>query len=159
MYNTYIIVYIRNILCICQDRKLEERTGRLAPSTKEGSSMSRKNKKKGASTVDRKEERLTDETKKVPLDEMKKGCAHMEREEDQHYRCLCPPQIKLQGHLRRQPTVPRGMTSLLEELDLCIRKWRIQTLREVNNRAKLRSHKINKAKFDHRELGVRGSVG
>jgi hypothetical protein len=35
--------------------------------------MSRKRKKKGASTVDRKEERLLDERKKVPLDEMKKG--------------------------------------------------------------------------------------
>jgi hypothetical protein len=34
--------------------------------------MSRKEKKKGASTVNRKEERLSDERKKVPLDEMKK---------------------------------------------------------------------------------------
>jgi hypothetical protein len=34
--------------------------------------MSRKKKRKGASTVDRKEERLSDE-RKVPLDEMKKG--------------------------------------------------------------------------------------
>lgn len=50
-----------------------ERTDRHAPSTKEGPSMSRKKKKKGASTVDRKEERLSDERKKVPLDEMKKG--------------------------------------------------------------------------------------
>jgi hypothetical protein len=32
-----------------------------------------KKKKKGASIVDRKEERLSDERKKVPLDEMKKG--------------------------------------------------------------------------------------
>jgi hypothetical protein len=49
-----------------------ERTGRHAPSTREGPSMSSKNKKKRASTVDRKEERLSDERKKVPLDEMKK---------------------------------------------------------------------------------------
>jgi hypothetical protein len=50
-----------------------ERTSCHAPSTKERPSMSRKKKKKGASTVDRKEERLLDERKKVPLDEMKKG--------------------------------------------------------------------------------------
>jgi hypothetical protein len=35
--------------------------------------MSRKKKKKGTSTVDRKEERLLDERTKIPLDEMKKG--------------------------------------------------------------------------------------
>jgi hypothetical protein len=50
-----------------------ERTGHHAPSTKEGSSMSRKKNKKGASTVDRKQERLSVERKKVPSDEMKKG--------------------------------------------------------------------------------------
>jgi hypothetical protein len=51
-----------------------ERVDRHAPSTKEGPSMSRKKKKKGASTVvDRKEEKLLDERKKIPLDEMKKG--------------------------------------------------------------------------------------
>jgi hypothetical protein len=44
----------------------------------------------------------------------------MEREEDLRYRCLSPPQIKLQGHLCRQPMVPRDTTSSLEELDLCI---------------------------------------
>jgi hypothetical protein len=55
--------------------------------------------------------------------------------------------------------VPRGTTSSLEELELCIRKWRTQTACEVNNRAKLRSHIINKAEFDHREWGVRDSVG
>jgi hypothetical protein len=93
------------------------------------------------------------------LDEMKKEGTHMEREEDLRYCCLSPPQIKLQGHLRRQPTVPRGTTNSLEELDLYIRKWRTQTLREVNNQAKLRSHRINKAELDHREWGVRGSVG
>jgi hypothetical protein len=107
--------------------------------------MSRKKKKKGASTVvDRKEEKLSDERKKIPLDKMKKGCTHMEREEDLCYCCLNPPQIKLQGYLRRQPTVPRGTTSSLEELELCIRKWRTQTPCEVNNRAKLRSHITNK---------------
>jgi hypothetical protein len=35
-----------------------ERIGRHAPSTKEGPSMGRKKKKKGASTINRKEERL-----------------------------------------------------------------------------------------------------
>jgi hypothetical protein len=50
-----------------------ERTDRHAPSTKEGPSMSRKKKKKGASTVDHKEERFSNERKKVPLDEMNKG--------------------------------------------------------------------------------------
>jgi hypothetical protein len=51
-----------------------ERTDRHAPSTKEGASMSRKKKKKGSSTViDRKKERLSDERKKIPLDEMKRG--------------------------------------------------------------------------------------
>jgi hypothetical protein len=40
-----------------------ERTGRHVPSAKEGPSMSRKKKKKGASTVDRKKERLSDERK------------------------------------------------------------------------------------------------
>jgi hypothetical protein len=75
-----------------------ERTSCHAPSTKKRPSMSRKKKKKGASTVDRKEERLLDERKKVPLDEMKKGVHPMEREEDLHYRCLSPPQIKFQGH-------------------------------------------------------------
>jgi hypothetical protein len=47
-----------------------ERTNHHAPSTKEGPSMSRKKKKKGASTVvDHKEEKLSDERKKIPLDE------------------------------------------------------------------------------------------
>jgi hypothetical protein len=55
--------------------------------------------------------------------------------------------------------VPQGTTSSLEELDLRIRKWRTQTLREVNNRAKLRSYGINKTEFDHQEWGIRGSVG
>jgi hypothetical protein len=73
----------------------------------------------------------------------------MEREEDLHCRCFSPPQIKLQGHLHQQPTVPRGATSSLEELDLRIRMWRTQTPREVNNRGKLKSHRINKAKLDH----------
>jgi hypothetical protein len=41
-----------------------ERTDRHAPSTKEGSSTSRKNKKKGASTVDRKEERFQTRARK-----------------------------------------------------------------------------------------------
>jgi hypothetical protein len=123
---------------------------------KEG--MSRKKKKKGASTAYRKEERLSDERKKVPLDKMK-GCTHMEREEDLRCRCLSPPQIKLQGHLHRQLTVPRGTTSSLEELDLRIRKWGTQTLREVNNRSKLRSHTIDKVELDHREWGERGLVG
>jgi hypothetical protein len=50
-----------------------ERTDRYAPSMKEGRSMRRKKKKKGASTIDRKEERFSDEGKKVPLDEMNKG--------------------------------------------------------------------------------------
>jgi hypothetical protein len=113
-----------------------ERTGHHAQSSKEGPSTRRKKKKKGALTVDRKKERLSDKMKKVPLDE-----------------------IKLQGHLRRQPTVPRGMTSSLEESVPHIRKWRTQTLRDVNNRAKLRSHRIHMAEFDHREWGVRGSVG
>jgi hypothetical protein len=50
-----------------------ERIDRHAPSTKEGPLMSRKKKKKGASTVDRKEKRLLDERKNVSFDEMKKG--------------------------------------------------------------------------------------
>jgi hypothetical protein len=51
-----------------------ERAGHHAPSMKEGPSMSRMKKKKGALTVvDRKEEKLSDERKKIPLDEMKKG--------------------------------------------------------------------------------------
>jgi hypothetical protein len=54
--------------------------------------------------------------------------------------------------------VPWGTTSSLEELDLCIRTWRTRTLHEVNNQAKLRSHRINKAEFNHQEWGVRGSV-
>jgi hypothetical protein len=68
----------------------------------------------------------------------------MEREDDPHYRCLSPTQIKLQGHLCQQSTVPQGTTSSLEELDLGIKKWRTQTLHEVTNRAKLRSHRINR---------------
>jgi hypothetical protein len=44
-----------------------------ALSTKEGASMSRKKKKKGASTVVDHNKRLSDERKKIPLDEMKKG--------------------------------------------------------------------------------------
>jgi hypothetical protein len=40
---------------------------------KEGPSMSKKKKKKGVSTIGRKEERLSDERRKVSLDEMKKG--------------------------------------------------------------------------------------
>jgi hypothetical protein len=84
--------------------------------------MSRKKKKKGPSTVNRKEERLSDE-RKIPLDEMKK---EVEREEDIRYRCLSPPQIKLQGHLRRQPTVPRGTRSWISTSEsgkprLCVR--------------------------------------
>jgi hypothetical protein len=63
----------------------------------------------------------------------------MEREEYLRYRCLSPLQVKLQSHLHRQPMVPRGMTSSLEELDLRIRKWRTQTPREVNNQANSRA--------------------
>jgi hypothetical protein len=49
-----------------------ERTDCYAPSMKEGPSMSRKKKKKGSLTViDCKKERLSDERKKIPLDEMK----------------------------------------------------------------------------------------
>jgi hypothetical protein len=87
----------------------------------------------------------------------RRGCTHMEREEDIRYRCFSPPQIKLQCHLCQQPTVQGTMRSL-EELDLRIREWRTQTLREANDWAKLRSHRINKEEFDHREWGVRGSV-
>jgi hypothetical protein len=43
--------------------------------------MSRMKKKKGASTVvDRKEEKLSDERKKIPLDGMKKGGAPIWKE-------------------------------------------------------------------------------
>jgi hypothetical protein len=85
--------------------------------------MSKKKKKKGASTVNRKEERLSGERKNVPLDEMKKG-VHPYGKEELCYSFLSPPKIKLQGHLFRQPTVPRGTMSSLKELDLRIRKWR-----------------------------------
>jgi hypothetical protein len=54
-------------------RVRRRKTGYHAPSTKQGPWMSRTKKKKGASIVDRKEERLSDEMKKVPFDEMKKG--------------------------------------------------------------------------------------
>jgi hypothetical protein len=117
-----------------------ERSGRHEPSTKEGPSMSRKTKKK--LTIVRKRD-FWMRGRRYHWMRWRRGCTHMEREEDLRYCCLSPPQIKLQGHLRGQP-VPRGTTSSLEELHLRIRKWRTQTLHEVNNRAKLRSHRINK---------------
>jgi hypothetical protein len=140
-----------------------ERTIHHASSTKEGPSLSRKRKKKkkGASTVDRKKERLSDERKKVPLDEMKKWGAPIWKERRTYATVACahPRSSFKVTYIRQQPMVSRGTTSSLEELDLRIRKWRTQTLREVNNRAKFRSHRINKAEFDHRECGVRGSDG
>jgi hypothetical protein len=48
--------------------------------------------------------------------------------------------------------VPRGTMSSLEELDLRNRKWRTQTLREVNNRGKLRSHRINRRRLNDERL-------
>jgi hypothetical protein len=137
-----------------------ERTDRHVPSTKDGPSMSRKRKKKGAPTVNRKEERrLSDEKKNVPLNVTKKRVHPYGKREDLRCRCLSPPQIKLQGHLHRQLTVPQGTTNSLEELDLRMRKWWTQAMRKVNNRAKLRSHRINEAEFNHREWWVRDSVG
>jgi hypothetical protein len=122
--------------------------------------MSRKKKKKGSSTViDRKKERLLGERKKIPLDKMKKGVHPYGKRGGPTLPLLEPTPDQAQGYLCRQPTVPRGTTSSLEELELRIRKWRTQTPREVNNQAKLRSHIITKAEFDHREWGVRGSVG
>jgi hypothetical protein len=82
----------------------------------------------------------------------------MEREEDLRYSCLSPPQIKLQGHLCGQPMVPRGTTSSLEELHLRIRKWRTQTLHEVNNRENSGAIESTR-EFNHREWRVRSSVG
>jgi hypothetical protein len=111
-----------------------ERTGRHAPSKKEGPSMRRKKKTKGASIVDRKEERLLDERKKVPLDEMKKEVYPYGKRGRPTLLLLEPTP----DQASRSPTsitmVPRDTTSSLE-LDLHIRKWRIQTLRVVNNRA------------------------
>jgi hypothetical protein len=89
--------------------------------------MSRKKKKKGAWTVDRKEKRLSKERNKVTLYEMKKGVHPYGKRGGPTLRCLIPPHIKIQDHLRQQPTVPQGTTSSLEELDLCIIKWRTQT--------------------------------
>jgi hypothetical protein len=124
---------------------------------KEGPSMSRKKKKKGASNVDRKEERLSYERKNVPLDEMKNGVHPYGKRGGPTLTLLEPTPD--QAHLCRQPTAPRDTTSSLEELDMRIKKWTTHTLHEVNNRAKLRNHRFNKAEFDHREWGVRGSVG
>jgi hypothetical protein len=126
---------------------------------KEGRSMRRKKKKKGASTIDRKEERFSDEGKKVPLDEMNKGVHPYGKRGGPTLQLLEATPDQDSSHICRQPMVPRGTTSSLEELHLRIRKWRTQTLHEVNNRAKLRSHIINKAEFDHREWRVRSSVG
>jgi hypothetical protein len=114
-----ICIYKKHPMYLSGSQVRRERTGRHAPSTKEGPSMSRKKNLKGTSTVNRKEERLSDEWKKVPLDEMKKW-VYPYGKRGLRYRCLSPPQIKLQGHLCRQPTVPRDTMSSLEELDLCI---------------------------------------
>jgi hypothetical protein len=100
-----------------------------------------------------------DERKKVPLDEMKKGVHPYGKRGGPTLLLLelTPDQAS------RSPTsTTNGGTrydELAKELDLRIRKWRTQTLREVNNRAKLGSHKIDNAEFDHREWGVRVSVG
>jgi hypothetical protein len=67
-------------MCLSGSQVRREKTGHHAPSTKEGPLMSRKKKKKGVSTVDRKEESLSYERKKVPWDEMKKRSAPIWKE-------------------------------------------------------------------------------
>jgi hypothetical protein len=86
--------------------------------------MSRKKKTKGASTVDRKEERLSNERKKVLLDEMKKG-VHPYGKRGGPTLLLLEPNLDQASRSPMSTTnVPRGTTSSLEELGLGIRKWR-----------------------------------
>jgi hypothetical protein len=73
MRHDTICIYEKHPMYLSRSQVRRERTDHHAPSTKKGPSMSRKKKKKGASTVNRKEERLSDKRKKVSLDEMKKG--------------------------------------------------------------------------------------
>jgi hypothetical protein len=84
--------------------------------------MSKKKKKKGASTVNRKEERLSDERKKVPLDEMKKG-VHLYGKRGPMLRFLEPNPDQASRSPMSTTNGATGTTSLLEELDLRIRKW------------------------------------
>jgi hypothetical protein len=84
--------------------------------------MGRKKKKKGASTVNRKEERLSDERKKVPLDEMKKG-VHLYGKRGPMLRFLEPNPDQASRSPMSTTNGATGTTSLLEELDLRIRKW------------------------------------
>jgi hypothetical protein len=110
-------VYIRNILCICRYRKLEERKlAAMHHQQRRGHRWAGRRKIKGhRSSIVRKRNFQTRE-RGYHWTRWRKGCTHMERDEDLRYCCLSPPQIKLQGHLRRQPTVPRGTTNSLEEL-------------------------------------------
>jgi hypothetical protein len=94
--------------------------------------MRRKKKTKGTSTVDRKEERLLDERKKVPLYEMKKGVYPYGKRGGPTLLLLEPTPDQASRSPMSTTMVPRDTTSSLE-LDLLIRKWRIQTLRVVNN--------------------------
>jgi hypothetical protein len=73
MRHDTICIYEKHPMYLSRSQVRRERTDHHAPSTKEGPSMIKKKKKKGASTVNRKEERLSDKRKKVSLDEMKKG--------------------------------------------------------------------------------------
>jgi hypothetical protein len=111
-----------------------ERISHHAPSTKEGPSMSRNKKKKGTSTIDRKEERLSNEKKKVLLDEMNKGV--------HPYGKRGGPMLPL-----LQPTPDQASRSPTS------------TTNGATRYNGLVGGVINKADFDHREWGVRGSVG
>jgi hypothetical protein len=65
-----ICTYKKHSMYLSGSQVRREKTGRHAPSMKEGPTM--EEEKERASIVDRNEERLSDERKKVPLDEMKK---------------------------------------------------------------------------------------
>jgi hypothetical protein len=67
-------MYILETSYIFVEIESKKRENRPPCTINEGGAIDeQEEKKKGASTVDRKEERLSDERKKVPLDEMKKG--------------------------------------------------------------------------------------
>jgi hypothetical protein len=142
-------IYIRNILCICWGHKLEERElAAMHHERRRGYRWGGRRKRKGhGPPIVRKSDFWT-RGRRYHWVIWRRGYIHMEIDGDLCYCCLSPPQIKLQGNLCRQPTVPRDTMSSLE-LDLRIRKSRTQTLRMVNNRAKLRSHRMNMAEFDH----------
>jgi hypothetical protein len=143
-------------LSVSQVRR--ERTVAMHHQRRRGHRWAGRRKRKGhRPSIVRK--RLSDKRKKIPLDEMKKGCTHMEREEDLRYRCLSRPQIKLQGHLRRQPQkeLAGGVGYAHQKVENPDSTWGQQpnqTQEPYNQQGKVRPLRVGSKRLGRLRLGL-----